>query len=69
MVSSSLVASKMVPADSVVWGGCSCIDIAFDAWHESHRSLYLHNADSESPPAIEPFQALPCIVTLWRIAS
>ena len=49
--------------------GCSCIDIAFDTWHQSHRSLHLHNADSESPPAIEPFQALPCIVTLWRIAS
>jgi hypothetical protein len=49
-------------------GGSSCIDIAFAACHESPRSVHLHNADTETPPAIEPFQALPRTVTLCRIA-
>jgi len=38
-------------------GGSSCIDIAFDAGHESHRSVPSTTRTAKPLPAIEPFQA------------
>jgi hypothetical protein len=46
----------------------SCVGIAFAECHELPHSVNLHNLESETPPAIEPFQALTRTVTLCRNA-
>jgi hypothetical protein len=68
MVNANLVALKNAPCRQRRLVAAVLASISLSPPVMNHPVVHLHNADSETPPAIEPFQALPRTVTLCRIA-